>query len=224
VTIGPGDDWSGLPPAPQPPTPTPSPVARYGRWATIGVGLAALLLGIWFVSSRLPGWLTRPDAGTGLTSPDAPGAAAATRSIQATLYYIAENGTTLVPTSRNVLYGATPVEQARRLVEAQVAPAPAGLVSPIPEGTTVRNVFVTDRREAYVDLGGGIVANHPGGSLNEALTVYAIVNAITTNLPDITAVQILVDGREVDTLRGHIDLRAPLARGTDWIQKGSPAP
>jgi len=85
-------------------------------------------------------------------------------------------------------------------------------------------VFLSDRNEAYVDLGGGIVQNHPGGSLNEALTVYAIVNALTTNLPEIDAVQLLIEGREVDTLRGHIDLRAPLQRGTDWIQKGTSAP
>ena len=223
MTIGPGDDWSGLP-QPPPGAPPRSATARYGRWGTIAVGVVGLLLGIWLVSSRLPGWITQPDPDTGTTSGAATAGTADTRTIQATLYYVADGGTTLEPASRDVRYGATPVEQARRLVEAQVAGPPDGLTSPIPEGTTVRSVFLSDRGEAYVDLNGTVVANHPGGSLNEALTVYAIVNAITTNLPDVTAVQILVDGREVDTLRGHIDLRAPLTRGTDWIQKGSPAP
>ena len=32
------------------------------------------------------------------------------------------------------------------------------------------------------------------------------------------AVQILVDGREVDTLAGHVDLRRPLPAGASWIR------
>ncbi len=53
-----------------------------------------------------------------------------------------------------------------------------------------------------------LARNHPGGSIDEILTVYTIVNALTDNLPAITAVQILIDGHEVDTLAGHVDLAA----------------
>jgi hypothetical protein len=31
-------------------------------------------------------------------------------------------------------------------------------------------------------------------------------------------VQILVDGKEVDTLAGHLDLRRPLAKNLDYVQ------
>lgn len=193
------------------------------RWPVFVLGALALAVGVWLVSAGLPRWLTQP--GVELTSTgDTTTGDADTRRIQATLFYVADDGVTLSPTSRNVPYGATPAEQARRLVEAQVATPPEGLVSPVPAGTTVRAVFLTDTREAYVDLGGAIRTAHGGGSLDEALTVYAIVNVLTVNLPEVTAVQILVDGREVDSLRGHIDLRAPLNRANDWIQKGSPTP
>ena len=50
------------------------------------------------------------------------------------------------------------------------------------------------------------------------LTVYTLVNALTENLPAITAVQVLVDGKEVETLSGHIDLRRPLAKNLTWVQ------
>jgi hypothetical protein len=40
------------------------------------------------------------------------------------------------------------------------------------------------------------------------------------NLPDITGVQILIEGKEVDSLAGHLDLRAPLAKALDWVEKG----
>ena len=49
---------------------------------------------------------------------------------------------------------------------------------------------------------------------------YAIVNAVTVNLPDIAAVQILVNGKQVDTLAGHIDLRYPLGKALEWVRKG----
>jgi hypothetical protein len=44
------------------------------------------------------------------------------------------------------------------------------------------------------------------------------VNALTENLPAVTAVQLLVDGKEVDTLTGHVDLRTPLAKNLAWVQ------
>jgi hypothetical protein len=69
-----------------------------------------------------------------------------------------------------------------------------------------------------VDLSGDVTAKHTGGTLDETLTVYAIVDALTVNLPAITRVQILVDGKEVDTLAGHIDLRRPLVRNLDLVE------
>jgi hypothetical protein len=53
--------------------------------------------------------------------------------------------------------------------------------------------------------------------MTELLTVYTIVNAITTNLPDVQSVQILIDGHEVDTLAGHVDLRRPLRKNEAFI-------
>jgi hypothetical protein len=43
------------------------------------------------------------------------------------------------------------------------------------------------------------------------------VSALTLNLPAITGVQILIDGKEVDTLAGHLDLRRPLEQDARWI-------
>jgi hypothetical protein len=31
-------------------------------------------------------------------------------------------------------------------------------------------------------------------------------------------VQVLVDGKEVDTLAGHVDLRRPLAKNLSWVE------
>lgn len=222
---------SAPPPAPPgdgplpPPGPPPGPPSKRLLWIWIGIGVAVLALGVWLVIAKLPRFLASPPPLGGAAAPattpaGAPGATTEARRIRATLFVVADDGSELVPVSREVLYGATPAEQARRIVEAQVEKPADGKISPIPAGTTVRAVFLARGGEAYVDLGGTIVSGHPGGSLNEALTVYAIVNAVTINLPDVTAVQILIEGKEVDTLAGHLDLRAPLAKGLEWIRKG----
>ena len=108
-------------------------------------------------------------------------------------------------------------EQARRIVEAQIAPAPAPHVSAIPAGTKLRTVFFTKAGEIYVDLSADLQTNHPGGTTNETLTVYALVSALTSNLPAVTGVQILVEGKEVDTLAGHLDLRRPIEQDLKWV-------
>ena len=38
------------------------------------------------------------------------------------------------------------------------------------------------------------------------------------NLPAITAVQLLVNSRQVDTLAGHVDVRRPLAKDLRWTE------
>ena len=51
----------------------------------------------------------------------------------------------------------------------------APLASPIPAGTSLRALYVSDRGDAFVDLSGEVRTGHTGGSLDELFTVYAIV-------------------------------------------------
>lgn len=169
-------------------------------------GLAAG--GAWvLVTGRLP-WPASAPADT--PAAEASRAATETRRIRATLFFVAPDGTRLVRVQREVPFGDGPAAQAERLLEAALGPAPPPYLSPVPSGTHLRAVFVTGRGDAFVDLSGEVRSAHPGGSLAELLTVYAVVNTLTANLPAVTAVQVLVDGREVDTLAGHVDLRHPL--------------
>ena len=194
-------------------------ISTRAMWTFGAAGIGVLALGVWLVVALLPRLLTTP-IGTQADQAASEGASEG-RRIQATIFYVSDDGGGLVASNRAVLYGATSVEQARRIIEAVVETPPEGRRSAIPAGTTVRSVFLAGSGQAYVDLGGAIVSGHTGGSLDEALAVYAVVNALTVNLPGITTVQILVDGQQVDTLAGHIDLRYPLAKSLDWVRKGS---
>lgn len=156
-----------------------------------------------------------PDESPDAAAPPPPPAqtAPAVPRIKATLFFASEDGQHLVPTEREVALGEGVVAQARSILEAQLtADAPAPLVSTIPKDTKLRGVFVSERNEVFVDLDPSIRANHPGGSFQEIMTVYTIVNALLTNLPTLQEVQILIGGQEVDTLAGHVDLRRPLRK------------
>lgn len=56
------------------------------------------------------------------------------------------------------------------------------------------------------------------GSMGEALAVAAIVNTLT-EFPEIRRVQILVEGRKVESLAGHVDVSRPLARNDRLIKR-----
>ena len=51
----------------------------------------------------------------------------------------------------------------------------------------------------------------------ELMLAYGVVNSIILNCPEISAVQILFGGREVETLTGHLDLSKPLVLNRRFI-------
>ena len=188
-------------------------------WLAVAIALAGAVVGsllAWALFVGLPRWYAArraaPAEATAFVVPVEP-----ERRIKARLFYVSDDGRGLMSEERDIAYGADVVAQARAIIEAQIAPVTEPLVSAIPAGTTLRSVFVTGSA-AYVDLSGQIAAGHPGGSLDEQLTTYSIVSALTANLPAVTAVQILVDGKEVDTLAGHVDLRQPLTAMPEWVR------
>lgn len=191
------------------------------RWFYVALG-AALFVALGLVAVvYVPVWFA-PE--TAVVPIAADTSAEGGRRIRATLFYVSEDGLSLEAFDAEVAYGTDTVEQARALLAAQLQPAPAPYAQAIAEGTAIRQIFVTDTGDAFVDLSKEAVANHRGGSLDELFAVYAIVNTLTVNLPAVKHVQILIDGQEVDTLAGHVDLRHPLARNLTWVGARAPQP
>jgi len=187
---------------------------RAALFAALALTIGAIA---WVLFVGLPRWYGPRQAAapsSAATAPSAPG-----RKIKARLFYVSENGQKLAGVERDVPYGETTVDQAREIVNAQLAPAAEPLVSAVPPGTSLRALFVTPTGQAYVNVSGEVARAHPGGTLNELLTVYTLVDALTINLPAIATVQLLVDDKQVDTLAGHVDLRRPLAKNLDLIEQ-----
>ena len=177
---------------------------------------AAAAVGAWTLFVGLPRWYpAEPSAAPAGGVPD--GSAAGARTVS-TLFFVAEDGTRLVGSPRQLPRRPNPTAQARVILEAQLGEPPPRLLSPIPPGTALRAVYLTGDGDAFVDLSEEIALGHSGGSREELFTVFAIVNALTLNLAAVDAVQILVDGVEVDTLVGHVDLQRPLRQNLDLLE------
>ena len=73
-------------------------------------------------------------------------------------------------------------------------------------GADVKDVFLVSGNTAVVDTTPAFADGHPSGVLVETLTVVSLVKTLTANLPGVSRVKILVDGKERETLAGHADL------------------
>lgn len=119
---------------------------------------------VWMVSVIAPRLPVRPAPAAASPATATP-PAGPERKIKATLYYVSEDGVSLPGVQREVAFADSIEEQARRIIEAQLMEAPAPYISPAPAGTSLRSLFIGQRGEAFVDLGGEIRTKHPGGSL-----------------------------------------------------------
>lgn len=126
----------------------------------------------------------------------------------------------LVKETRNITWNAGDVHNQIRAIIAALWEGPKGnLLNPIPSKVVVRGVSVKGSI-ATINFSSELVLNHPGGTLGEMHTIYAIVNSLLLNIPSLTKVKILVEGKAVETLKGHIDCRTPFTVNLSIVKKG----
>jgi germination protein M len=139
----------------------------------------------------------------------------AAETMTVTVYFATKDAMYLVPETRTVPKSGKPLEAA--VTELLSEPKSAGLVRVLPAGTRLKGITVKDHI-AYVDFSDRLVKGGSGGSAGEILTVGAIVNTVT-EFADIYKVQILVEGKKVATLYGHLDTSEPLSRSESIVKK-----
>ena len=134
-------------------------------------------------------------------------------STTVTLYFASKDGMFLQAESRK-LTG----DKIQEAVEALIKGPEKSYLSPtIPKEVTVLSTKVTNDL-CTVNFNEKLITNHWGGSSGELLTVYSIVDTLT-QFPGIKKVQILVEGRKVETLAGHLMLEESLEPDMSMIKK-----
>ena len=89
-------------------------------------------------------------------------------------------------------------------------PQDARMDDVVPIGTKVRSLKIDKDGTAYADFSKEL-AKKGQGSYGELMLCYAITNTLT-EFKEIKRVQILVEGKKVVTLSGHMDIEDPLTR------------
>lgn len=146
-----------------------------------------------------------------------------TRTQPVTLFFPSIADGKLREETRNLALAADPADRIRQVVLALIEGPKQGENRALPPSADVRAVFLTGDGTAYLDFASGAFADLNPGIESETLAVYAVVDSLAANLPEVKRVKFLVQGQEVESLDGHADLTAPFTPDLSRIA-GGPAP
>lgn len=132
------------------------------------------------------------------------------------LYFSDDQAMYLLPERRKAAVGKGETTGEAIVRELIKGPSGAGLKRTIPPETGLLSLSV-ENGVAYVDFSKGIRDSRYGGSAGESMLIYSIVNSLT-ELPEINQVQILVEGKKIESLYGHIGITEPLGPNPGLIQ------
>jgi Sporulation and spore germination len=173
------------------------------------IATALLLLAVLAMGAYLY-LLRRSEQAQAQNVPDArPISAPVTGPASRIMLYVAYDDPGVVRTQEvTIALPDDPAQRGREILHALIGeyvkrPSPHELAA----GADVKDVFLVNESTAVVDTTPALAEGHPSGVLVETLTVASLVKTLTANLPGVTQVKLLVDGKERQTLAGHADLQ-----------------
>ena len=176
------------------------------RHLTIGVAVMVVLaLAMSFYVSMMRGHVDRNEAVATSTQPVSPPPTGP--SEQVTLYVADDEAGALHAETARIPLPSGRQERAEELLRAllniYMGKSSSHVLGP---GSEVRNVYLVDPGLAVVDLNAAFADGHRSGVLVEQLTIASLLGTLSSNIPGVTHLKVLVDGKERDTLAGHLDL------------------
>jgi spore germination protein GerM len=150
--------------------------------------------------------------------PDAEEAAAKRERKEVVLYFSDANERFLVPEKRLIPKGKNAEAQAEEIVKALIEGPKLGQIRTIPAGAKLQRLRIADGT-ATLNFDNPFIEQHPGGTASEVATVYSLANTLTQNLTEIKKVRFQVGGKDVTTIKGHVDLREPIFPNKDLVKQ-----
>lgn len=123
----------------------------------------------------------------------------------------------LMPEKRYVNKENDAAAQTKEIVKALLEGSKAGLVNTFPEGVVLIDVKAGDAGIAFVNFSKNLIKKYQGGSTAEMATIYSLTNSITQNIPSIKKVKILVEGKELSSIKGHISTQKAFSPDLELI-------
>ncbi len=126
------------------------------------------------------------------------------------LYF--ENAGLLSPETAQIPLGDLLENRVKEAVNRLIAgPADTALAATLPKNAALRRVFTGVDRNLYLDFDIDLITRHPGGITAEILSVASICKTVMANF-NADSVTILVEGKEIKTVAGHLDIERPITR------------
>lgn len=141
-------------------------------------------------------------------------------TMEVVLYFSDDQAMYLVPEKRNITIkeGASDEMLAVSIAKELIAgPRNKQLNATIPVEAKILSIKINEGI-ASVDFSQELQSKHWGGSTGEGMTLNSIANTLT-ELDSIDKVQLLIEGKKVESLAGHMDTSVPLERNEDIISK-----
>ena len=132
------------------------------------------------------------------------------QSTEVKVYYPDESGTKLVPVETKIQFADEAEKYSAALSELMQKPKDKNLTTVFPSHAKVKSV-TRDGDTAIVDFDGSILKGFVGGSTGEEFLVNSVVDTLT-EFNEIKQVKFLIDGEEIETISGHMDLSEPIKR------------
>ena len=130
----------------------------------------------------------------------------------ANLFFFDAESHKLVREKRAMHLTAELPNRLKQIIGALINGSDHGLMSVIPIGAILHEVYVDSESIAYLDFSRHLTHAHIGGTTAEMVTIKSILHTVYANFPKkIQRVQILIEGQQVTTIAGHIDISHPLA-------------
>jgi len=104
------------------------------------------------------------------------------------------------------------------VVQTLIAGPETDLVPVLPPQALLLGVQI-DEDVVVLNFNEALVRQHPVGSSSELLTVHALVNTLAANFPYVRKLALQVDGSNIDTLGGHVDLREPVTADFSLVKR-----
>jgi spore germination protein GerM len=188
-------------------------IPQRGAW---GIVLAFLLLAVFL------GALLFRKHERALAPPTTPGEAQQSGLVNVTLFFATQDFDGLVREGREIGPCEEPSVCFEEILE-ELINGPLGELSPVLPLTGMFNSVTLDGQTAKVDFAQELLDGLPAGSSSELYAVYAIVNSICYNYPQVQQVVFTVEGKPLETLKGHLDLTSPISPDFS-LEKGSEMP
>jgi spore germination protein GerM len=136
-----------------------------------------------------------------------------------TLYFSDQEAEFLIGEKREIGKKEEVEEEAQEAIRELIKGPKGRLLPTLPSRTELLSLQLDDKGTAKANFSRTLSKDHPGGSSAEMMTVYSVANTLIINFPVIKRVQFLVEGKEIESITGHLSLGRPIASKPDLIRK-----